>query len=212
MTTDEIIEMISNFKGMQDSLKFEKEEAKKRQIKSLKDAILQRGEKVKEFLKICNHLAKCDYSRKSTSILNKMYLYIDEFNLLDGCRLDIYTESSVITDHTARYTGNTAIKTSGDGIIIHPNFSSDDTDELIKHLKQFIEDLDRTLKMFYLNLGDKLGIDLVPYKSRNTDILTRIDESRFARPAGSTKTDIDKICQAAGLTKIDDVIADIEKA
>lgn len=202
--TETIIEAISQFKAMRDALEIQKEETKNSLINYLKGDILQRGKEVKEFLKVCNHLAKCNYSRKSTSILNKMYLYIDEFNLLDGCRLDVYTESSVITDHTARYVGNTTIKTSGDGIIIHPNFSDDDRDELIKHLKQFIEDLDRTLKMFYLNLGDKLNLDLMP----NKDILDRIDESRFARPKG---TDVDKICQGCGLTRIDSIIADVEK-
>lgn len=206
--TETIIEAISQFKAMQDTLELQKEEAKKRALEYLKGEILKRGKEVKEFLKICNHLAKCNYSRKSTSILNKMYLYIDEFNLLDGCRLDVYTESSVITDHTARYVGNTAIKTSGDGIIIHPNFSDDDRDELAKHLKQFIEDLDRTLKMFYLNLGDKLNLDLMLPEPKDTDILTRIDELKFARPKG---TDVDKTCQGLGLTRIDSIITDIEK-
>lgn len=196
--TNVIIEAISQFKAMQDALKFEKEEAKKRSIEYLKNSILQKGEEVKEFLKVCNHLAKCGYYRKSSNIPHKMSLYIDGFNLLDGGRLDVYTESSVITDITARCIGNSSIKTSGDAVITHPNFSHDDADELIKQLKQFSEDLDRTLKMFYLNLGDKLNLDLMPNKSPGTDI--------------------DKICQAAGLTKIDDVItkivtvaADIEK-
>jgi hypothetical protein len=206
--TEVIIEAISQFKAMQDALKLEREEAKKRTIEYLKNNILERGEEVKEFLKVCSHLAKCGYYRKSSNILNKLSLCIDDFNLLDGGRLDVYTESSVITDITARCIGNTSIKTSGDAVVIHPNYSSDDADELIKQLKQFSEDLTKTLKMFYLNLGDKLNLGLELYKSQGTDILTRIDESLF-QPQG---TDIDKVCQAAGLIKIDDVIADIEKA